>query len=182
MEENELISLLAKNNSKAQKYLYDKYAAKYNAICLRYLKEIMLAEDALISGFMKIFTKINQYNKSTNFEAWMYKIMINECLMELRKKSNFNLRLENFQIENNNQNNVLNDLYEKDVLLYLDDLPTGCRTIFNLYVIEGYKHNEIAEILDISEGTSKSQLNVAKQKLQKLLPIEFHIKKTRDGK
>jgi len=100
MEENELISLLAKNNSKAQKYLYDKYAAKYNAICLRYLKEIMLAEDALISGFMKIFTKINQYNKSTNFEAWMYKIMINECLMELRKKSNFNLRLENFQIEN----------------------------------------------------------------------------------
>ncbi len=173
MSEDKLIYDLTLQKPKAQKLLYEKYAARWFALCLRYLKEYEIAEDAMISGFMKIFSNIKKFVPNSNFEGWMYKIMVNECLMELRKNTNFNVKIEISQIKNFSNDTILDDLYEKDVMKYLDYLPLGCRTVFNLFVIEGYKHSEIAEMLHITEGTSKSQLNAAKERLKEILPKEY---------
>lgn len=152
-----------------QKQLYEKYSARYFGVCKRYLKNVELAEDVLVKGFLKIFDHIDSYEGKGNFEGWMQRIFINECLMELRKKQDFTIYLETSNIQPQKEASALENLYEQDILKLLDFLPTGCRTVFNLYVIEGYKHNEIAEQLGISEGTSKSQLNLAKEKLKVLL-------------
>lgn len=152
-----------------QKQLYEKYSARFFGVCKRYLKNIELAEDVLVKGFLKIFDHIDSFEGKGNFEGWMQRIMVNECLMELRKKQDFTIYLETSNIQPQRDATVLENLYEQDILKLLDFLPTGCRTVFNLYVIEGFKHNEIAEQLGISEGTSKSQLNLAKEKLKVLL-------------
>lgn len=152
-----------------QKQLYEKYSARYFGVCKRYLKNVELAEDVLVKGFLKIFDHIDSFEGKGNFEGWMQRIFINECLMELRKKQDFTIYLETSNIQPQKEASALENLYEQDILKLLDFLPTGCRTVFNLYVIEGYKHNEIAEQLGISEGTSKSQLNLAKEKLKVLL-------------
>lgn len=152
-----------------QKQLYEAYSARFFGVCKRYLKNVELAEDVLVKGFLKIFDHIDSYEGKGNFEGWMQRIFINECLMELRKKQDFTIYLETSNIQPQKEASALENLYEQDILKLLDFLPTGCRTVFNLYVIEGYKHNEIAEQLGISEGTSKSQLNLAKEKLKVLL-------------
>lgn len=152
-----------------QKQLYEKYSTRFFGICKRYLKNVELAEDVLVKGFLKIFDHIDSYEGKGNFEGWMQRIFVNECLMELRKKQDFTIYLETSNIQPQRDATVLENLYEQDILKLLDFLPTGCRTVFNLYVIEGFKHSEIAEQMGISEGTSKSQLNLAKEKLKVLL-------------
>lgn len=176
MEEVELIQGCKKQDRKVQKILYEKYSARYFGVCKRYLKDIESAEDVLVKGFLKIFENINSYEGKGSFEGWMRRIIVNECLMELRKKQDFTIYLESSNIQPQRDATVLETLYEQDVLKLLEFLPVGCRTVFNLYVIEGYKHSEIAEKLNISEGTSKSQLNLAKEKLKVLLE-EYGITK-----
>lgn len=176
MEEVELIQGCKKQDRKVQKILYEKYSARYFGVCKRYLKDIENAEDVLVKGFLKIFENINSYEGKGSFEGWMRRIIVNECLMELRKKQDFTIYLESSNIQPQRDATVLETLYEQDVLKLLEFLPVGCRTVFNLYVIEGYKHSEIAEKLNISEGTSKSQLNLAKEKLKVLLE-EYGITK-----
>jgi RNA polymerase sigma-70 factor (ECF subfamily) len=163
-----------------QKQLYEKYSARFFGVCKRYLKNVELAEDVLVKGFLKIFDHIDSYEGKGNFEGWMQRIFINECLMELRKKQDFTIYLETSNIQPQRDATVLENLYAQDILKLLDFLPIGCRTVFNLYVIEGYKHNEIAEQLGISEGTSKSQLNLAKEKLKGLLN-EYGIKQNQSS-
>lgn len=165
----ELIQGCKRQDRKVQKQLYEQYSARFLGICKRYMKNVEEAEDVLVKGFLKIFEKIDSYEGKGNFEGWMHRIFVNECLMELRKKKDFTIYLESTNYQPQKDASVLENLYEQDVLKLLDYLPTGCRTVFNLYVIEGYKHNEIAEQLAISEGTSKSQLNLAKEKLKVLL-------------
>ncbi len=169
MIEVELIEGCKKQDRRVQKILYERYGARLMGVCKRYMKNAGLAEDVLVKGFLKIFENIHSYEGKGNFEGWMYKIMVNECLMELRKKQDFTIYLESSNIQPKRDATALENLYEQDVLKLLDFLPTGCRTVFNLYVIEGYKHQEIADQLDISVGTSKSQLNLAKEKLKVLL-------------
>lgn len=169
MIEIELIEGCKKQDRRVQKILYERYGARLMGVCKRYMKNAGLAEDVLVKGFLKIFENIHSYVGKGNFEGWMYKIMVNECLMELRKKQDFTIYLESSNIQPKRDATALENLYEQDVLKLLDFLPTGCRTVFNLYVIEGYKHQEIADQLDISVGTSKSQLNLAKEKLKVLL-------------
>lgn len=169
LKENALIQGLQKQDRLIQKELYQKYSARFFGICKRYLKDVETAEDVLVKGFMKIFENIDKYEGKGNFEGWMRKIMVNECLMELRKKQDFTVYLETNPTQVLHEPNALDQLYEADIMKLLDFLPIGCRTVFNLYVIEGFKHHEIAEQLKISEGTSKSQLNLAKEKLKVLL-------------
>src|SRR5690606_21113631 len=133
------------------------------------MKNQELAEDVLVKGFLKVFDHIDSFEGKGNFEGWMQRIFINECLMELRKKNDFTVYLETSNIQPQREATALENLYEQDILKLLDFLPIGCRTVFNLYVIEGFKHGEIAKELNISEGTSKSQLNLAKEKLKVLL-------------
>ena len=170
LTEPQLIDGLRREDRRAQRRLYERYNGLFFAVCLRYLKQSDAAEDALVAGFFKVMTKIGSYTGEGNFEGWMRRIMINECLMRLRKQKSLGItvELEDHTLEPERPE-VLDALLEADVLELLDRLPTGYRTVFNLYVIEGYKHREIAAELGISINTSKSQLILAKKRLREML-------------
>lgn len=176
MDEKQLIKACIKNDSKAQRLLYEKYDALFFAVCKRYFTDIQQAEDALVKGFLKIFQNLKSYSFEGSFEGWMRRIMINECLMELRKNKIFHLNVDDYSSSISSNQEASQQIEEDDVMKLLDYLPDGCRLVFTLYVIEGYKHKEIAENLGITEGTSKSQLNLAKTKLKEMLSKNEHIK------
>ena len=156
--------------------LYEKYDARFFAVCKRYFTDIQQAEDALVKGFLKIFQHLQNYSFEGSFEGWMRRIMINECLMELRKNKIFHLNVDDYSSSISSNQDASQQIEEDDVMKLLDYLPEGCRLVFTLYVIEGYKHKEIAESLGITEGTSKSQLNLAKTKLKEMLSKNENIK------
>lgn len=166
MEKDIIIQGLKNEDRKIQQWLYDKYSPIILGICRRYVKVLEDAEDALIDTFFKIFTNIHQYKGAGSFEGWMKRIAVNESLMLLRKNHNFRLTVEISNVDIPTQSAALNTLQERDLMDLLEKLPTGYRTIFNMYVVEGYKHREIAEILGISINTSKSQLILAKKRLR----------------
>ena len=153
----------------AQKSLYDRYAPLLFGVCKRYLKNREDAEDVLLEGFFRIFEKIDTYTGEGSFEGWMRRIMVNQSLMFLRKQHNFQMTVEFSGLELPVHSNVENELSEQEILVLLDKLPIGYRTVFNLYVLEGYKHREIAELLGVSINTSKSQLILAKERLRQLM-------------
>lgn len=160
----------------AQKELYDRYAPILYPIALRYMKTEHEAEDVLIMGFYKIFDKLDTYTGKGNFEGWMKRIVINEALMALRKRTNMHLTVVDEAVHlSSDVMSAIDDLQYQELLTMLDDLPTGYRTVFILYVIEGYKHREIAELLDISINTSKSQLILAKKKLRAMIKKKDRI-------
>jgi len=138
-------------------------------VCKRYARSREDAEDILLEGFFKVFKNIHQFQGAGSFEGWIRRIMVNESLMFLRKKHNFQLTVEVSNIEIKTEINAEQDLIAEDILNMLNKLPTGYRTVFNLYVLEGYKHREIADILGISINTSKSQLILAKKRLRSML-------------
>ncbi len=142
------------------------------------MKNEVDAEDALIKGFYKIFKNLNSYKGIGSFEGWMKRIVINESLMLLRKNHNINMMvtIDDISATNSLKVDFVDNLTYEDILVVLDKLPVGYRTIFNLYVIEGYKHREIAEQLGISINTSKSQLILAKKKMRMLLKKKLNIK------
>ena len=176
MDEKQLIKACVNNDSKAQRLLYEKYDARFFAVCKRYFTDIQQAEDALVKGFLKIFQNLQNYSFEGSFEGWMQRIMINECLMELRKNKIFHLNVDDYSSSISSNQEASQQIEEEDVMKLLDYLPEGCRLVFTLYVIEGYKHKEIAESLGITEGTSKSQLNLAKTKLKGMLSKNENIK------
>jgi len=176
LDEKQLIKACINNDSKAQRLLYEKYDARFFAVCKRYFTDIQQAEDALVKGFLKIFQNLENYSFEGSFEGWMRRIMINECLMELRKNKIFHLNVDDYSSSISSNQEASQQIEEDDVMKLLDYLPEGCRLVFNLYVIEGYKHKEIAESLGITEGTSKSQLNLAKTKLKDMLSKNENIK------
>lgn len=168
--EAQLVKACQNADPKAQKRVYEKYASKMLAICKRYLADEMEAEDAMIDGFMKVFDKINSFKLEGSFEGWIRRIMVNETLMCLRskKKEGFQIGYEQMVIEP--EPIQLESSLEADELLQIiAKLPTGFRTVFNLYAIEGFSHAEIAKELNISEGTSKSQLSRARVILQQMI-------------
>lgn len=167
MDINQIVQACKQNDSKAQRLLYEKYDARFFAVCKRYFVNIHEAEDALVKGFLKIFQNIQSYTNEGNFEGWMHRIIVNECLMELRKKKAIFLNIDDHSKKISSDINP--NQSDGSALKLLDLLPEGCKVVFILYVIEGFKHKEIADQLGISEGTSKSQLNLAKSKLKVLL-------------
>ena len=140
-------------------------------ICRRYVKNPEDAEELLLDGFYKFFKKINSfsYKGDAALYMWLKKIMINECLMFLRKKNVFNIVTEASSQETFLQEDALAKLSAGEIFSMIVKLPVGYRTVFNLHIIEGMAHNEIADKLVIAEGTSKSQLSKAKMLLQKML-------------
>jgi RNA polymerase sigma-70 factor (ECF subfamily) len=170
--ERELLLECQRNDRNAQRKVYEKMAGKIYSVCKRYLKNDEDIEEVLADTFYKIFTKINQLQNPDIFENWAKKIAVNECLQKLRSQKMLHISLEeNHMVSSETMENLS---FEKDILGLLKFLPEGCRAIFNLFAIEGYPHKEIATMLSISEGTSKSQLNFARKKLQELL-ISQHI-------
>lgn len=164
--EKQLIELAAANNRQAQHQLYANFSPKMLSVCRQYIKDLQHAEDVMITAFMKVFTNIQKYEHNGSFEGWIRRIMIHECIDYLRvKKNNFNhqnIEETALPMEFSEEQ----DFSTEDLQLLIDNLPEGCKMVFNLYIIEGYKHQEIAKMLKISEGTSKSQLAHARKLLQ----------------
>lgn len=148
------------------------------AVCIRYVKDRMEAEHVMVGGMVKVFKNIGQFQEQGSFEGWIRRIMVNESLMYLRKNKNMALSSDIDEVKEEPNYDALSDSLNADELLkIIEGLPVGYRTVFNLYAIEGYKHDEIAEMLGISTGTSKSQLNRARKLLQKqLVEIENEAK------
>ncbi|MEM0993542.1 MAG: RNA polymerase sigma factor [Bacteroidota bacterium] len=176
MTEQQIIEACERGDPKAQKWIYNRFAPKMFGVCRRYVKSSADAEDVLIEGFYKVLTKIHQYGGNGSFEGWIRRIIVNEALMFLRKNNPLKnaTDLEHIDIVEH-QVSVLEALKVQDILKFLHQLPTGYRTVFNLYVIEGYKHREIAEQLGISINTSKSQLILAKKRLRQLLIEQNYV-------
>ena len=168
--EKELLLECQRNDRNAQRKVYEKMAGKLYSVCKRYLKNDEDAEEILADSFYQIFTKLHQLNNHLVFEAWARKIVVNQCLRKLRKKQPFSISIEE-QFVDLPDSEPENISEEKSILHLLNFLPEGCRTIFNLFVMEGYPHREIAEMLSISEGTSKSQVSFARKKLQELVKL-----------
>ena len=174
MTEVQLIKAASKNKRKAQSALYELYKRKWFSICLRYLKGSTDAEDALQNALVKIFSNIKTFDAERgSFNAWSSRIVVNECLMLLRG------RVHSFKQVDINDQQHLEDLSEspldrlsaRELTALISALPTGYRAVFNLYVLDGYNHREIAEQLGISEGTSKSQLFKARRMLMEKLEV-----------
>ena len=174
----QLIQACKKQQRDAQRQVYELLARKLYYTCSRYLKKEEEIEEAMADAFYIIFTKIDQLKEELAFESWAKKIAVNQCLMQLKKNVNFNLYLEDVSLKNQPLTDEMCELEEEDLLNLLNYLPDGCKTVFSLFVIEGFSHKDIAEKLQISEGTSKSQLNVAKTKLKDLIN-QFYYQKAK---
>jgi RNA polymerase sigma factor (sigma-70 family) len=176
-KDEELIEGCRRQNRQAQKRLYEQYSSKFYALCCRYVKDKMEAEDVLITAFTKILDKIDQYTGEGNFEGWMRRVMVNEALSYLRRNKNMYLEttIEAANYEPD-YNKLENQLEAEDLMKLIETLPSGYKIVFNMYAIDGYSHKEIAEQLGITESTSKSQLSRARTALQKsLIETEQHI-------
>jgi RNA polymerase sigma factor (sigma-70 family) len=166
----DIIQACRRNEPSGQKALYEKFSALLYGVCLRYVRDRQDAEDVLMEGFMKIFSNLHQYSGEGSFEGWMRSIMVNQALMFLRKNNPLTYAVDAAEVPLSNQQwNAEDRLLEADILRLMNQLPDGYRTIFNLYVIEGYKHREIGELLGISIHTSKSQLIQARNRLSQLI-------------
>ncbi|MGL4583115.1 MAG: RNA polymerase sigma factor [Flavobacterium sp.] len=160
---------LCSHKRTAQKEVYDMVSGKMLAVCRQYIKDIHYAEDVMIAGFMKVFTQIDKFENRGNFEGWIRRIMVNESISFLRAQKGLEY-LEDVQVKEEIIEGDI-ELSIEDLQLLINQLPEGCKTVFNLYVVEGYKHQEIAQLLKIQEGTSKSQLAQARKLLQQQLAI-----------
>jgi len=167
-EEKQLIGLAVNNNRQAQQQLYAKFSPKMLSVCRQYVKDIHRAEDVMITAFMKVFTNLNKFEHNGSFEGWIRRIMVNECIDFIRVKKNVfdHQDIDNVILSELEESEEMIDFSVDEIQLLIDSLPDGCKTIFNLYAVEGYKHKEIAELLNIKEGTSKSQLANARRLLQ----------------
>ena len=167
---SKLIAKASKNDRRAQQQLFEQFSPKMLGVCRQYLKRTDLAEEVMLVGFMKIFTHLKNFKNEGSFEGWMRRIMVNESISQLRKNKKLNF-VSDTEIENSAEHSTtIETVLEADEIQRLiDELPDGYKTVFVLYVVEGYKHREIAELLQISENTSKTQLFKARKMLQSKL-------------
>lgn len=155
-------------NREAQKVLYDRLAPRMFPVCIRYIGDRSLAEDILQEGFITLFSKLENFKGEGSFEGWARKIFVNTALMSLRKKDALKVSddLENARGLKSESVTQIQNIGYKELMSLIMTLPPGFRTIFNLYVIEGYSHKEISDMLGISETTSRTQLSRARIWLQ----------------
>lgn len=168
MSLDQLIEHCKKHDTKAQSDLYKLFSSKLFAVCLKYSKSYAEAEDNLQDAFLTIFKKIEQYKNKGSFEGWLKRITINTALQCYRNKKVFNIINEN-TLENAEHDVDENDIPINYLLQIIQELPDRYRLVFNLYVLDGYSHKEIASMLDINIGTSKSNLARARQILKQAI-------------
>ena len=165
--EHDLIEGCLLGNPIMQKKLYDQYAPNMFGICMRYAANSEDAKDILQDAFVKVFVNLGKFKGTGSFEGWMRRIFVNTAIEHYRKKNQLYAISEN-QEENisNHEVSALDALEADDIIRLISELPNGYRTVFNLFAVEGYSHREIATMMNISEGTSKSQYARAKAWLQ----------------
>ncbi|WP_431110439.1 RNA polymerase sigma factor [Winogradskyella poriferorum] len=164
--ETKLIQRAAKNNREAQHVLYELHAPKMLSVCRYYIKDVHKAEEAMLNGFFKVFKHIKTFKNEGSFEGWVRRIMVREAISFLRQQKHIEFAAEDDYLEQDYTNNINTNIEVAQIQQLIDGLPEGYKMVFVMYAIEGYKHHEIAELLNISEGTSKSQLFKARQMLQ----------------
>lgn len=177
ISEADLIKGCIEGNRRMQEMLYNKFAPKMYAVCLRYAGNTNDAQDLLQEGFIKVYNNLQKFRGEGSFEGWIRRIFVNTSIEHFRKKNKLRTVAdpEEKNIEDTSLT-ALDNLGEKDILQLIQELSPGYRTVFNLYVVEGFAHKEIAEMLGISEGTSKSQLARAKNILQD--KVRNHLENT----
>lgn len=170
MELKEIIDGCYQGSRRHQEALYNMFASKMFGVCLTYTKDRDLAQDILHDGFFKVFKKFDKYNSSWSVESWIRRIVVNTAIDHFRKTN----RMSNVDFQESvylagSHDEVAEISKTSDLSEIINMLPNGAKTVFNLYTVEGYKHKEIADMLEISVGTSKSQLSKAKSVLRDLV-------------
>ncbi|SDQ29370.1 RNA polymerase sigma factor [Flagellimonas zhangzhouensis] len=180
--EKQLIKRSIKGDQQAQKLLYEKFAPKMLGVCRQYVKDLHYAEDVMVTGFIKVFNNLSSFGFKGSFEGWIRTIMVRESISHLRKKQFVVYDEDAIDVHHEHpthQDSVLDMEYVQHLI---DALPEGYKAVFLLYAIEGFGHKEIAEMLDISEGTSKSQLFKARKMLQENLTLKGMSPRRESGK
>lgn len=178
MSLKKLVQQCKKQDLKAQEELYRQYSPRFFSLCLKYSGSYEEAQDLLQDGFVKIFTKLEQFSDKGSFEGWMTRIFINTALKKAKKEKLFLALVEDYPDEVEVQFDE--ELLTLDVIIkIIQELPTAYRHVFNLYVMDGHSHKEIAELLQISEGTSKSNLARARQKLKESIESYLQMNSAR---
>ena len=175
----EVVAKCKENDRKSQYIIYDRYYGKMMGVALRYFRNQDIACDIVQESFIKAFSKIEQFKGGTNFEGWLKRSVVNRALDELRKNKNVTFygedALYNVHEEENEDNSLYEGLDMSKILDAVHQLSDGYRTVFNLYVMDGLTHKEIASVLNITEGTSKSNYAKAKLKLKSILIKTNHL-------
>ena len=170
MTEDELIRGCLKDDASSQKEIFNRFAGRMLGVCNRYARNSADAEDILQDAFIKVFNKIYQFKFEGSFEGWIRKIVVNTALKKYSLRR-YEKEVVGYEIKDRDESNMEPSTYahisQKEIMDLINNLPDGYRLIFNLYVIEGYQHDEIAEMLGIQSGTSRSQLVKARNMLQK---------------
>jgi len=180
--ESDLISGCIEGDRRMQEELYRRFSPRMYAVCLRYAGNAEEAEDILQEGFIKVYKKLASFRSEGSFEGWIRRIFVNTAIEHFRRKKYLQPVTE--KEENTLEGNylsVLDDLAERDIMAIVQQLSPGYRTVFNMYVVEGYTHREIGDMLGISEGTSKSQLSRAKVILQEMVRKYLDEKKMKEN-
>ena len=170
MSEDEIIQGCIAHKASSQEKLYALYSRRMMAICLRYTHSRAEAEDIFHEAFVKVFKSIHTW-QGGSFEGWMRRIFVNTAINHYHQNRKYFDHVDASHAEQlmSTSDNVLAELSNQELLELIDRMPEGYKMIFNLHVVEGYNHNEIAEMLQIAEGSSKSQLSKAKAYLKKLI-------------
>lgn len=162
---SDLLARVSGGDRMAQKMLFQQFSPRILSICRQYISDDYVAEDMMLTVFVKIFKNLSTFENKGAFEAWIRRIAVNECISYLRSKKKITFQEPNEEtIVAHHQTDSA--LVQADLQAMIDTLPEGCKMVFILYAVEGYKHNEISEMLGINEGTSKSQLSYARRILQ----------------
>ncbi|MDR2953631.1 MAG: sigma-70 family RNA polymerase sigma factor [Prevotella sp.] len=172
MDDQMLVAECKRGKPWAQKKLYELYAPVMMGICMRYASDRDTAQDILQDGFVKVFTKLDMYTGKGSLEGWMRRVFVTTALEYLRQNNalKFSVSIDEYtEVVENVSVSALDKLSADELMKCIEQLPSGYRTIFNLFAIEGYSHNEIAEILNIQESTSRSQFIRGRKLLQKIV-------------
>ena len=186
--EQEIIAGCRSKNRAIQEHLYKMYYSTFLKVCARYAKSMQDAEQLLNDGFLKIFTQAEQYKNTGSFGGWMQRIMVNTCLDYLRGtslKEEMHMHSNSIPAEESNisvNNDAIESMDFRELVKIIQSLPAMTRTVFNLFVFDGYNHKEISEQLTISEGTSSWHVHQARNMLQKRIKNSDHQKVTYEAK
>lgn len=186
--EEEIIAGCRKKNRALQEHLYKTYYSMFLKVCARYAKSMQDAEQLLNDGFLKVFTQVDSFKNTGSFAGWMQRIMVNTCLDYLRStslKEEMIMHVKSIPAEESNisvSNEGMENIEFKELLQIIQSLPAMTRTVFNLFVFDGYNHKEISEQLEISEGTSHWHVHQARSLLQKKIKTGEQKKVTYEAK
>ncbi len=176
--ESQLIKKAVQNNRDAQRVLFELHSPKMLSVCRYYINDVHFAEEVMLNGFFKVFKHISSFKNEGSFEGWIRGIMVREAVSYLRQKKNLEFASDDIIVHDQQINTIDSEMEVAEIQQLIDNLPEGYRMVFVMYAIEGYKHHEIADMLNISEGTSKSQLFKARKLLQQNIKL---LNKTSNG-